>query len=85
MLNTYCLVVFFVGFYSIMAEELLTGTLVAEGDTKEEVFGLAFHTGIGVAKFTLEEVKVMDKNTTASSYLVELLVSQYKRALIYLY
>ena len=68
MIGSYFLVVAYLGISVIKAEELLTGKLVATGNTKEEI-GL-YSGGTGFLEYDVEEVKVIDMKINSEISLV---------------
>ena len=63
------MIIVYLPFSFIKADEILTGRLVAEGNTKEEVYDVAAHSRAGVTKFIVEEVKVMERKIYTNNYI----------------
>ena len=68
MIESYFLAIACLGVSTINAEELLTGKLVATGNTKEEV-GLSSN-GSGFSEYDVEEVQVIDRRNISSILVV---------------
>ena len=75
MIGSFSLVIAYLGISAINAEELLTGKLVATGNTREEV-GLS-SVGTGLSEYDVEEVKVIDRINSSVGLLVIMIIKKF--------